>query len=408
MPKQKEDASSGTAKSESVDTLTSYLNMKSPLLGSLEFDASIPEPPVDAHMLSYDLNHDEIGYQPSALELFDGCISFREFQNGITSEDLDDISSNLYGLNDDNLMSQLVIDARNSHSSTMARLKELRGEIMGDPAMQLLKSTFTRAAEGLPEDVVQLLFATDVPKTDASRAQNLMGSPRESPRDKRSSVREKWESMSTNERIDHYISCINDSFVPVDSLRHPTNPNAKIAKYYKIMPNVGLWKNRYIQAGVDGVTSVTAANDAGKLAVGGFLHVAKDGATHRTYEYYNMTDSEEAMDAHDISGSDERFRFVRMYSCQKSTKSDGNDNYFLLSLPPRLHSKINSGIYGTDSTYSDAMDEDLGAEKDGDESAIHILSVKGHKMVLTKAGKAKRPDILLTYTDDASPRAGHE
>ncbi|GFE52814.1 RNA polymerase II associated Paf1 complex component PAF1 [Babesia ovis] len=405
MPKHKEDTAAGAAKGESADALSAYLHMKSPLLGSLEFDASIPEPPVDGHMLSYDINHDGIAYEPSATELFDGCTTFREFQNGIPTDSLEYISRSNYAMGNDYLISEIAAEARVVDGSAQERLAELRAEIMGDPAMQALKPIISRAGEGLPEDVLQLLFVTDGPKFEAKDTEKLISHEKSTPADHGETLQHKWSSMSTSERIEHYISHINDTFVSLDALRHPTNPHAKIAKHYKVMPNVGLWKNRYIQAGVDGVTSVTATEESGKLAVGGILHVAKDGATQRIYEYYKSADEVENNDLSEAPNSGELFKFVRMYSCQKSTKADGNDNYFLLSLPPNLHSRVKAGIGGANSTSAPSDGMNIGrVDDEADESVVHILSIKGHKMVLTKAGKAKRSDIVLSYTDDESPR----
>ncbi|ORM42227.1 uncharacterized protein BXIN_0981 [Babesia sp. Xinjiang] len=407
MPKHKEDAPTATGKTESTDTLSAYLHMKSPLLGNLEFDASIPEPPVDGHLLSYEINHEAIAYEPSALELFDGCTTFREFQNGVVCDTNDNMNRNTYAVANEQLMAELTAELQTLDAAGHDKLTELRDETMGDPAMQVLNPLIARASEGLPEDVMQVLFAGDGSRFESKEVDRLPIPHKQSATsDHGDKLRQKWSSMTTSERVEYHISQINDTFVRVNELRHPTNPHAKIAKHYKVMPNVGLWKNRYIQAGVDGITSSTATEHAGKLAIGGILNVAKDGATQRIYEYYKSTEDSEDRDLYKEINSQERFKFVRMYSCQQSTKVEGNDNYYLLSLPPRLHNKVRSRVSNSNSgpSQNDAMDVDP-SDNDVDESAVHILSVKGHKMVLTKAGKARRTDIVLTYTEEESP--GH-
>lgn len=89
---------------------------------------------------------------------------------------------------------------------------------------------------------------------------------------------------------------------------------------------------------------------------------------------------------------------------QHSTKTAGNDNYFLLSLPPRLHNKLKSKLSCENESrqWDDGMTVDDPQEEDVVDSVVHILSVKGQKLVLTRAGKAKRPDIMVIYTDDTS------
>ncbi|GBE59538.1 RNA polymerase II associated Paf1 complex component PAF1 [Babesia ovata] len=408
MSKRKEGGEGGT-KSEPVDTLSAYLQKKSPLLGSLEFDTSIPEPPVDANLLTYDLNEDAIAYELSALELYAGFTSFHDFENGVVCESLEPAAYSNYAIENQELLDELGALAQTLNVAGMERLSQLRAESLQTPEMQTLYPLIKKLRDAMPNDVRHVLFAAEGVESKGAPVERIQATqPDSGPDDHEDAVREKWSSMSIGERIEHHISQINDTFVPVSALKHPTNPKAKIAKHYKVMPNVGLWKNRYVQVGVDGVTSASATEGAGKLAVGGILHVAKDSATHRLYEYYKSTTGDEEQDVKHIPGSQELFKFVRMYSCQQSTKIEGNDNYFLLSLPPRLHSKVKSGIFASNgaSPRPEEMDIDVDAEDDLADSVVHILPVKGQKIVLTKAGKAKVPDIMLTYTEDILPSQG--
>ncbi|CDR96390.1 hypothetical protein, conserved [Babesia bigemina] len=402
MSKRKEGGEGGT-KSESVDTLSAYLQKKSPLLGSLEFDTSIPEPPVDANLLTYELNEDAIAYELSALELYAGFTSFRDFENGVTCESFEPASYSNYAIENQELLDELGAYAQNLDAAGMERLTRLRAEALQTREMQTLYPLINKLRDAMPNDVRHVLFAAEGVEPKGPPADRVpVTQPDSSADDQEDAVREKWSSMSVAERIEHHISQINDTFVSASSLKHPTNPRAKIAKHYKVMPNVGLWKNRYVQVGVDGVTSASATEDAGKLAVGGILHVAKDSATQRLYEYYKSATEDEEQDVKHNPGSQELFKFVRMYSCQQSTKVEGNDNYFLISLPPRLHNKVktNTGASGMASPRPDEMDIEGDEEDDLADSVVHILPVKGQKMVLTKAGKAKVPDIMLTYTED--------
>ncbi|GIX62127.1 RNA polymerase II associated Paf1 complex component PAF1 [Babesia caballi] len=407
MPKLKEGAGShGAAKSESVDTLSSYLHMKSPMLGALDFDANLPEPPVDPRMLTYKLNEDAIAYEPSVHELNDAFSAFREFDSGLVCELIDNLGYSSYGIENSEMVDELKEGVAELDPEAPTSLAALRAEMMAKPEMTILQPLLDKARDALPPDVRQLLFDTDDSRSRGRETGRLPVTTNEpASRDHAEAMRERWSSMTLAERINHRIAQINDTFVPVSSLQHPTNPRAKIAKCYKVLPNLGNLQKRYIHAGVDGVTSAVGTEDSGMLAAGGLLHVAKETATQRVYEYYRSTRDSDSGDLKCEPDSQERFSFVRMYSCQQSTKVEGN-NYFLLSLPSRLHQKVKSSVVGLGGSPRnvDAMDLDVASEDDDAESAVHILPIKGQKFVLTRAGKPKRPDILLTYTDDASPK----
>lgn len=408
MSKTKESSgSAASGRNEGSDGLSSYIQMKSPFLGSLQFEATLPEIPVDPSLLSYEPNMDAIEYEPSGFELSERLTAFHEFDRGVQCKAWDGICYAGVGIEDPALLSQLEEEvAKLQVPDLRSRMLELRNEMMDTPEMRLMRPFLSKACEGLPDNVQNLLFMTEENNISPREAGRLPIHQRDSagPVNHGEALREKWSRMSLDERSDHYIAHINETFVPAESLQHPTNPNAKIAKIYKIMPNVGLWKNRYIQAGIEGGASASAANASANLEVGSILNVAKDGATQRIFEYYKRAADDAEGNTKNETKEQERFTFVRMYSCQHSTKTAGNDNYFLLSLPPRLHNKLKSKLSCENESrqWDDGMTVDDPQEEDVVDSVVHILSVKGQKLVLTRAGKAKRPDIMVIYTDDTS------
>lgn len=409
MSKTKE--SSGpvyTGRTDGTDNLSSYVQMKSPILGAVEFDASIPEIPVDACLLSYKPDVSVIDYSPSAVELTERLTAFQEFDRGLHIPALDGLCYAGVGIEDHDVLSQLEDEFRSLKSPGLgARLAELRMNMMRTPEMLLMQPIIGKACEGLPDIVNSTLFDDEEDNHIAPMESDDISVDRaeSQPLENGEVATDKWDKMSVHERVNHHVSRINDTFVSPTTLQHPRRTNAKIARHYKIMPNVGLWKNRYIQASIEGVTNADNADYAGNLEVGSLLNVAKDEGTQRIFEYYVQADDEAKGDMQNEPNAQERFCFVRVYSCQKSATALGNDNYFLLSIPASLHNEVKAKIAGGDNFHSEGrMEIDEQNEDDVSESVAHILSLKGQKLVLHRAGKARRPDIMLTYTDDESPQ----
>lgn len=472
-----------TTKTDADDALTSYLQMKSPLIGPLEFDVSLPPPPTDPKFLDYESNKDILKYELTGLELGERISTFHDFASGISDDLLNGLCFTGCGVEDKELLASLdeklfpssVSDHKNSaETNDIAYLQRAVRSDLSDVCSSFddLKMSFivNKATEGLPVNLQNLLSSLDAtvvtPSIHKRGNANL-----ESVVDQKPETYEDWNDMDLDQRISAYINEMKKTFVSPEYFTHPTNKHARSVRVYKVLPNLKLWDNKYIQVGIDGLTS--KKDSYTQLEVDGILKVAKDTPTHRIYEYYkrhhkdstgsspnnsyfNEPSGDPNDDSHlfddsdsfkdkvldspnssepyqdniksdrdsaqeidylfndeleddnadvtmatvsentlaavsgDASTNEESnlFRFVRQYSCQKSTKITENGNYYVLSLPRDLHEKFKMRL----DPYADL------SKSWDDSSTIEILPLKGHKHVFSKAGGTKRPDISISYS----------
>ncbi|EKX73248.1 conserved hypothetical protein [Theileria equi strain WA] len=478
-----------STKTDVDDALTSYLQMKSPLIGPLEFDVSLPPPPTDPKLLDYEANKGILKYELTGLELSERIATFHDFTSGISNNLLNGLCFTGCGVEDKELLDSIdrklfpsgLSEHKNSaEAHKIASLQRAVRNGLSDVCSSFdeLKMSFivNKAKEGLPINLKNLLSSnldTTVITPDVYRRTdtNL-----ESAMDQKPENYENWNDMDLDQRVSAYINEIKKTFVSPEYFTHPTNKHAKPVRVYKVLPNLKLWNNKYIQVGIDGLTS--KKDSYTQLEVDGILKVAKDTPTHRIYEYYrrhhkdstnsspnhsnlkelgedpnddshlfedsdpfkdevldspnhsgpyqpqeniaNNNDSAQEIDDIDdlfndeleeanediamASVSDDKatetlddtdtkeesnlFRFVRQYSCQKSTKMAENGNYYLLSLPRSLHDK-----------FKRRLDPQANLDRNWNENqTIEILPLKGQKYVFSKAGGTKRPNISISYS----------
>ncbi|BAM40930.1 conserved hypothetical protein [Theileria orientalis strain Shintoku] len=452
MSKNKEISSS---KKDDIDSyLSSYLNMKSPLIGQLEFDASVLPPPVDPKFVDYEINDEIVKYKLTSLEFSERLSNFTDFNCGISDAMLQGTSFTGCGVENEDLMSYLesnVLDSPydevNSENSIYENVKKEIGDLVKYFESVKMGNLVNKSKESLPNYMQSLMSSNDPEAVSPQKSRGLQTSD-----DSLTSVtqvttpgsQKDWESMSIEERIDVYISELEKTFVNPEELVHPTNRYLKRAKVYNIVPNSKLWNNKYIQVGIDGVSVKSDPNS--KLEVDGVIRLAKETQTQRYFEYYKQYDTddsspvapskaeesksagdynakrvkkeepedneeegiddlfeEEDDDAkdQDLTRDDDQqkgglespspeqeqdgnlFKFIRQYTSQKVSKSSGTENYFLLTLPKEKEKK------GKVKEEEDSDDES--------ENLMELVPIRGQKLVFSKAGVTKRPDIRIAY-----------
>nr|PVC53277.1 hypothetical protein MACL_00000185 [Theileria orientalis] len=515
MSKNKEISSS---KKDDIDSyLSSYLNMKSPLIGQLEFDASVLPPPVDPKFVDYEINDEIVKYKLTSLEFSERLSNFTDFNCGISDAMLQGTSFTGCGVENEDLMSYLesnVLDSPydevNSENSIYENVKKEIGDLVKYFESVKMGNLVNKSKESLP-NYMQSLMSSNVdgglsshgrmklyrdlesrsslkqstesskhstPLTVDSQQDPEAVSPQKSrglqtSDDSLTSVtqvttpgsQKDWESMSIEERIDVYISELEKTFVNPEELVHPTNRYLKRAKVYNIVPNSKLWNNKYIQVGIDGVSVKSDPNS--KLEVDGVIRLAKETQTQRYFEYYKQYDTddsspvapskaeesksagdynakrvkkeepedneeegiddlfeEEDDDAkdQDLTRDDDQqkgglespspeqeqdgnlFKFIRQYTSQKVSKSSGTENYFLLTLPKEVSERLKAEEPGsTNGGRAHTKKEKKGKvkeEEDSDdesENLMELVPIRGQKLVFSKAGVTKRPDIRIAY-----------
>ncbi|EAN30523.1 hypothetical protein TpMuguga_03g00682 [Theileria parva strain Muguga] len=447
----KDTDASSSKKDENDDSLTSYLNVKSPLIGNLEFDVSVLPPPVDPRFIDYEIKNDVIKYEMTGLELSDRLSSFSDFTSGLSDPLLYGTSFTGCGIENNDLMTHLESVFLSKHK-TKIDSKDTYVDLVRNDLLETMKffdnlkmsSVLAKAQESLPGYLNNLVSSTQ--EEGFSKKQlKLMHSEEISgiPRDQKLTIYESWSNMNYEDRVDAYISAFQNTFVSTDQLVHPNNKYAKILKVYKVVPNLKLWDNKYIQVGIDGVT--VSSDSSSKLHSDGVLRPSKETQTHRYFEYYKKhfenspedsfpstnfaSDSNDA-DAMDLDGTAEvksenddvddlfdeemdedatnempenntdqlpdqqtdqfkgdMYKFIRQYTTQKYSKTSGAENYYLLTLPNSLmkkadiHNKLNS--------------ENMEDNSD----LVELVPIRGPKLVFSKAGVTKRPDIHILYTE---------
>ncbi|KAK2195973.1 hypothetical protein BdWA1_002571 [Babesia duncani] len=383
----------GSSKQDPGEAFISYLNDRNSFLGTIELDVSVPPPPVDAKMLDYNVDKNIINYSLTALELNERLVPFYDFDQGISDKNLEAITFSGCGLENRSLLESLESELMNLESAD-GILRTLGDELkqsLQTPELSNFKNVMTAAKEGLSKNILNLLAAQSEMGTNVKKPLYFT-TPRsaEAVNDKMD-IEKSWVKMTLEQRIDYYIDCVKRTFVNTNDLVHPFNPNAKIHKCYKIVPNQRLFKNRYIQVGVDGLASTSLEQQTSLLSVDGILNVAKEEQAHCTVEYYKSYTPGIKL----LPNEKYRLKYIRQYSYQKSTKVLGNDNYYLLTLPNEMYTSIQQKLMNPNrplDNYRDAISGDRGNSKD---QYIKILPIKGQKIVLNKAGVVTRPDIEL-------------
>ncbi|XP_955377.1 uncharacterized protein TA17710 [Theileria annulata] len=446
----KDPDSSSSKKDENEDSLTSYLNVKSPLIGNLEFDVSVLPPPVDPRFIDYEIKDDVIKYEMTGLELSDRLSSFSDFNSGLSDPLLYGTSFTGCGIENKDLMTHLDSVFLTKHK-TKIESKGNYGDLVRNDLLETMKffdklkmsSVLSKAKESLPGYLSNLVSTSQ--EEGFSKKQIKFSKSEEISviaRDQKLTIYESWSNMNFEDKIEAYVSALQNTFVSTDKLSHPSNKFAKVLKVYSVVPNMKLWDNKYIQVGIDGVT--VSSDSSSKLHSDGVLRPSKETQTHRYFEYYrkhsgyspedsfpstNYTSGSNDMDPIDIDAPDhvkvekddvddlfdeeledkhaemleytadqisdeqtdqfrgDKYKFIRQYTTQKFSKVSGAENYYLLTLPNSLmkkahiHNKLNS--------------ENMEESPD----SVELVPIRGPKLVFSKAGVTKRPDIHISYTD---------
>ncbi|UKK01076.1 hypothetical protein MACK_001889 [Theileria orientalis] len=514
MTKNKESSSS---KKDDVDSyLSSYLTMKSPLLGQLEFDASVLPPPVDPKFVDYEINDEIVKYKLTSLEFSERLSNFTDFNCGISDVLLHGTSFTGCGVENQDLMDSLesnMLDSpytdANSADTILGTVKKEMVDLIKYFESVKMGNLVNKSKESLP-NYMQNLMSSNVdarmlnhgrmkmyrdlesrssikhssessqhstPLTVDSQHEQEATSPHynrfmQPSDDSVSSVTQvttpdsvkDWDLMNMDERIDVYISELEKTFVNPEELVHPTNRYLKRVKVYNIVPNSNLWNNKYIQVGIDGVSVKSDPNS--KLEVDGVIRLAKETQTQRFFEYYKQydpTDSspvpssnsdelksasdfndakrvkKEQVEDHGEEGIDDLFeedsddvkdddlmledgqqqtslqspspeedgnlfKFIRQYTSQKVSKSSGTENYFLLTLPNEVSERLKTDQPGSikgerGHTKKERKQKVKEEETSDDESMeqVELVPIRGQKLVFSKAGVTKRPDIKIAY-----------
>ncbi|UKJ88683.1 hypothetical protein MACJ_001927 [Theileria orientalis] len=510
MSKTKETSSS---KKDDIDShLSSYFSMKSPLLGQLEFDASVLPPPVDPKFVDYEINDEIVNYKLTSLEFSERLSNFTDFNCGISDILLNGTSFTGCGVENQELMDFLesnMLDSPytdvNPADSIYARVKNEMMDLVKYFESVKMGNLVNKSKESLPNYMQNLLSSNvdagllkqgrmkmyrdletrsslkhssesskhSTPLTvDLQHEQEAM-SPHykrfiQTSDDSTSSVTQAtthgsikdWDSMNIDERIDVYLSELEKTFVKPQELVHPTNRYLKRAKVYNIVPNSKLWNNKYIQVGIDGVSVKSDPNS--KLEVDGVIRLAKETQTQRYFEYYKqydppdtsqvassnpelkstrefndvkrikkerVEDQEEGIDdlfeedTDDAKDEDAMyvdaqqqgglgspaseqdgnlFKFIRQYTSQNVSKLSGTENYFLLTLPKEVSERLKTDqpVSTKDRGHTKKETKQRVKEEDCDGEShqqVELVPIRGQKLVFSKAGVTKRPDIKISY-----------